>query len=50
MITKMKNMIMRSNNMEQIENLIARDEIIEIEELDDDYYDGLLEWMDDNRE
>lgn len=34
----------------QIENLIVRDDIPTYEEKDDEYYDGLLEWMDDNRE
>ena len=36
--------------MEQVENLIARADIPIHEEKDDEYYDGLLEWMDDNRE
>lgn len=36
--------------MEQVENLIARADIPIHEEKDDEYYNGLLEWMDDNRE
>ena len=40
----------RLNEMENIENLIVRDDIPTYEEKDDEYYDGLLEWMDDNRE
>lgn len=34
----------------QIENLIVRDDIPDHEEKDAEYYNGLLEWMDDNRE
>jgi hypothetical protein len=40
----------RLSEMENIENLIVRDDIPVHEEKDDEYYDGLLEWMDDNRE
>ena len=36
--------------MDQVENLIARDDIPDYKEKDDEYYNGLLEWMDDNRE
>lgn len=36
--------------MEQVENLIARDDTPDYNEKDDEYYNGLLEWMDDNRE
>lgn len=36
--------------MEQVENLIARADIPDYSEKDDEYYNGLLEWMDDNRE
>lgn len=34
----------------QIENLIVRDDIPIHEEKDDDYYNRLLEYLDDNRE
>ena len=40
----------RLNKMKNIENLILRDDIPDHEEKDDEYYNGLLEWMDDNKE
>ena len=47
---RVDNIERRLNKMENIENLIVRDDIPVHEEKDDEYYDGLLEWMDDNRE
>lgn len=48
---RVDNIERRLNEMEQyVENLIVRDDIPVHEEKDDEYYDGLLEWMDDNRE
>lgn len=48
---KLQDVERRLDEMEQyVENLIVRDDIPVHEEKDEDYYDGLLEWMDDNRE
>jgi hypothetical protein len=48
---KLKDVERRLDKVEQyVENLIVRDDIPVHEEKDDEYYDGLLEWMDDNRE
>lgn len=48
---KLQDVERRLDEMEQyVENLIVRDDIPDHEEKDDEYYDGLLEWMDDNRE
>lgn len=48
---KLQDVERRLDEMEQyVENLIVRDDIPVHEEKNNEYYDGLLEWMDDNRE